>query len=118
MKPSVFAALLVVACANKQDAPAGDQGSVPQLSVSEVQRGKDACSAYVMKVCACADHTPSLKSQCELARALPEAVRLDAEVSTSPDSKPNDVLGAQKAMRQTVKECIEETAKLPSLGCQ
>jgi hypothetical protein len=111
-------ALLLVACAKKEDAPAGDQKPAPQLSAAEVQRGQEACSAYLHKVCECAEKIPSLKGQCDLARALPEAVRLDAEVSASPDSKRNDVLGAEKAMRQSVKECIEETAKLPSLGCQ
>jgi hypothetical protein len=117
MRQIALALLVLVACAKKQDAPAADPAA-PPMSAEEVQRGKDACATYVNKVCACAEKSPSLKHQCDLARALPDAVRVDVEVSVSPESKRDDVLGAQKAMRQAVKECIEEIAKLPALGCE
>ena len=109
------------ACAKKQEEPSAGAGSgpaVPAISADEAQRGRDACADYVKRICACAEKTPSLKQQCDLARALPDAVRLGLEVAASPDSQRNDVIGAQKAMRQATKECIEETAKLPALGCQ
>jgi hypothetical protein len=118
MKRVLVAALLFAACAKKTEPPPPGEAPVPAMSAEEAQRGKDACADYVKRVCACADKLPAVKSQCDLARALPEAVRLDLEISASPDAKRNDVMGAQKAMRQSVKECIEETAKLPSLGCQ
>ena len=114
----LLAALLVTACAKKKEEPPPGEAPVPAMSAEEAQRARDACAEYVKRVCACGDKVPAAKSQCDLARALPEAVRLDLEISASPDGKRNDVMGAQKAMRQTVKECIEETAKLPSLGCQ
>jgi hypothetical protein len=121
MNRLVLALLLVGACAKKSEEPAPGSGSgpaVPALSAEEAQRGRDACADYVQKVCACAAKLPAVKQQCDLARSLPDAVRLGLEVAASPDSQRNDVIGAQKAMRQAVKECIEETAKLPSLGCQ
>jgi hypothetical protein len=117
MKALALAALVLAGCAKKQDAPPAKEAPPPAISAAEAQRARDACADYVAKVCACAGKVASLKSQCDLARAQPDAVRLDLEVAASPDSKRDDVMGAQKAMRQAVKECIEETAKLPSLGC-
>lgn len=114
MKFLVLLALL--GCAKKQEAP--QETPVPAMSAEEQQRSRDACADYVKRVCACAEKVPAVKQQCDLARSLPDAVRLGLEVSASPDSKPNDVIGAQGSVRKAVKECIEETAKLPSLGCQ
>jgi hypothetical protein len=108
--------LALLGCAKKQEAP--QETAVPAMSAEEQQRSRDACADYVKRVCACADKVPAVKQQCDLARALPDAVRLGLEVAASPDSKPNDVIGAQTSVRKTVKECIEETAKLPALGCQ
>jgi len=113
-----LAALLVVstaACKQQEEAPPATK--VPAMSAAEIQRSEDACKTYVDRVCACADKVPAVKQQCELARALPEAVRLGLEVAASPDSKPNDALGAQGSVRKAVKQCIEQTAKLPALGC-
>ena len=104
MRFLVLVALL--ACAKKQEAP--QETPAPAMSAEEQQRSRDAC----------ADTVPAVKPQCDLARALPDAVRLGLEVAASPDSKPNDVIGAQGSVRKAVKECIEQTAKLPSLGCQ
>jgi hypothetical protein len=87
------------------------------MSASEVQRSKDACATYVERVCACAETVPAVAKQCKLSRALPDAIRLSLEIAASPDSKPADVRGAQSSVRKTVKECIEQTAKLPTLGC-
>jgi hypothetical protein len=107
---------LVIAC-GKKEAPVDDQ-KVPPMSGEEMQRSRDACQSYLDQVCACATKVPAVKQQCDLARALPDAVRLGLEVAASPDSKKNDVLAAQGQIRKTVKECIEQTAKLPALGCQ
>jgi len=99
------------------DGPA--QGSAgdkpPQLAPAEVKRAEDACKAYVDKVCACT--APAAAEACKLARALPDALRVGLEVAASPDSTRVDVLQANDSIRKTVKECIEQTAKLPSLGC-
>jgi len=109
--------IALVACAKKQDAPR-DEPAAPAMPAAEIQRSRDACEAYAAKVCACAAKTPAVQNQCDLARALPDAVRLGLEVADSPDSKRNDVIGAQESVRKAAKECIEEIAKLPALGCQ
>jgi len=114
MKWLLFIAL--AACAKKQEAP--PESPAPAMPAEEIQRSRDACDAYVTKVCGCASKTPVLQKQCDLARSLPDAVRLGLEVAASPDSKRNDVIGAQDSVRKAAKECIEEIAKLPALGCQ
>jgi hypothetical protein len=71
-------------------------------------------------VCACADKLPAItaaKDQCGLARALPDTIETLLQTAASTESKRLDVLQAQDAVRKVVKECIEETAKLPGLGC-
>ena len=105
---------LLLACAKKQAPP---QGKVPALSAEEIQRSQDACKTYVDKVCACAAQVPAVKAQCDLAKALPEAVQIGVDVAANPDTKPQDIYGAQSSVRKAVKTCIEELAKLPALGC-
>jgi hypothetical protein len=113
----LVAALVVVTACKQREEPPAPARTVPAMSAAEVQRSEDACKAYVERVCACGDKVPDGKRTCELARALPEAVRLGLEIAASPESKPNDVLGAQGSVRKAVKQCIEQTAKLPALGC-
>jgi hypothetical protein len=111
----VILAVVLAACAKKaaEEAP-----PVAPMSAEEVQRSKDACQAYVDRVCACAEKVPAVKEQCDLARAMPDALQLQLAFATAPETKKNDVLAAQAGVRKAVKECIEETAKLPSVGCQ
>ncbi|MBV8759764.1 MAG: hypothetical protein JO257_20915 [Deltaproteobacteria bacterium] len=114
MKSLLFVCLLV-ACAKKQEAP--KEQTVPAMSAAEIQRSSDACKAYVDKVCACAATVPAVQDECNLSKALPEAVRIGVEVSQSAESKPKDIYGAQDSVRKAVKTCIEKMAQLPSRGC-
>ena len=118
MTRALLVLALAGACAKKAEPPPPQGAAVPAMSAAEVQRSRDACATYVTKVCACADKVPAVKHQCDLAKSLPEAVRLGLEVAASPDSKPADVSGAQGSVRKAVEECIEQTAKLPTLGCE
>ncbi|HSN29218.1 MAG TPA: hypothetical protein VLT45_23175 [Kofleriaceae bacterium] len=115
MKRLLFVCLLV-ACSKKQEAPPKQQ-AVPQMTPAEIQRSQDACKAYVDKVCGCAATVPAVQQECDLAKALPDAVRIGVEVSQSAESKRDDVIGAQSSVRKTVKTCIEKMAQLPSRGC-
>jgi hypothetical protein len=85
------------------------------VPAAELQRGKDACTDYVEKVCACT--TPAAQDACKLAKALPDALQVGVEISISPDSDKRAVLHANDSIRKTIKECIEKAASLPSLGC-
>jgi hypothetical protein len=116
MKHLVLVLALVAAC-KKQEPEAKPQPGPPPMPASEIQRSQDACKQYVERVCACAATVPAVAKQCELARALPDAVRLGLEIAASPDSNPDLVQQSYASVRKTAKECIEQTAKLPALGC-
>lgn len=119
---SLVAALVIglgagAACSKQAAEPGPEPGDdrPPPIPTTEVQRGQDACAAYVAKVCAC--EAPEAKPQCELARALPDAMQVGLEVAASPDSDRRTVLHAHDSVRKTIKQCIEQTARLPQLGC-
>ncbi len=109
--------LVAVTACSKKEAPAGPppEDKPPQIPQTELKRGQDACGDYVAKICACT--VPDAARQCGLAKALPDAIATGLEVATHPDSSRRDVLQANDVIRKTMKECIEQTAKLPALGC-
>jgi hypothetical protein len=114
---AVASLVLALACSKKQEAPAPEPAREPAISAAELQRGQDACAAYVAKVCGCAATVPAVAEQCTLAKALPEAITVATQVSMSQDSSKQDVLHAADSVRRTIAECIEQAAKLPELGC-
>jgi hypothetical protein len=113
MKALVLAVLLV-ACSKHEDA-APKKATVAPLPAGEVQRGQDACAAYIAKVCACT--SPAAQKQCTLAKALPEAMKLALDTAANPETDRADALRAQTNVLETAKQCIEQVAKLPALGC-
>ena len=106
-------ALVLVACSKASAPPPPKQ--LPPLPAVEVQRGQDACAAYATKVCACT--SPGGQKACPLAKALPDALKLALDTSLNPETDRDNALRAQVNVRETAKECIEQAAKLPSLGC-
>lgn len=104
-------------CSKRKDAPAVDPGPPPSMPAAELKRGQDACKAYVEKICACAETVEAAREPCKLSKALEDVLVVGTEVSQSPDSTRRDVVQAAQSMRKTIAECIEQTAKLPLLGC-
>lgn len=116
MKFLVVLVLVLGGCKAKE--PSKHQVKVvKEMSPMEVQRGQDACKAYVDKVCACAAQKPELAKQCELSKALPQAIEISLSVANNPESKPDIVQQSYANVRKTVGSCIEETAKLPAAAC-
>ena len=111
----IAAVLLALAACSKKQESAPPPNDNPRIPETEIKRGKDACQAYVEKVCACT--TPEAQKQCPLAKALPDAMTTGLEIATNPETSRRDVVQANDMIRKTMKECIEQTAKLPSLGC-
>ena len=112
-----LAALVATGACKKKEETKDKPRTVEQMPAAEVQRNQDACKHYVERVCACAEKVPEVAKQCELSRALPDAIRIGLEVAASPDSGPDIVQQSHASVRKTAKECIEQTAKLPALGC-
>ena len=114
--PWLLALLFVMGCSKKeQSAGPPPEDKPPRIPETELKRGQDACGAYVAKICACT--VPDAARQCGLAKALPDAITTGLEVAMHPESTRRDVLQANDVIRKTMKECIEQTAKLPALGC-
>jgi len=107
--------LALVACSKKESDAPPPANDKPQIPKAEVDRGEAACTAYVTAICKCT--TADAPKQCELAKALPDAIKTGLEISTNPESTRRDVLQANDFIRKTMKECIEQVAKLPSIGC-
>jgi len=121
----LVAALLACAmgCAKSADeapppapAPTGAD-RIELVPAAEIARGKDACQAYVDRACACAKTVPAAADACKLAPGGLASLRTSIEVSQSPDSSRKDVIDVEHNIRKIVKSCVEETAKLPLLGC-
>ncbi len=113
----VLAMVSLAACSKKAEPPVQRMPApqVAPLPAIEVQRGKDACTAYVDKVCACT--SDEAKHACALAKALPQALELALATSLDPATNKDNAMRAQVNVRETAKECIEQAAKLASLGC-
>lgn len=114
--------LVAVAACSSESTGGGGSGSgagpsTQAMSPQEIARSTDACGFYAKKVCACAQTVAAAVEPCKLSSALVDSVRVGTEVSRSPDSSERDASQANRAVRKTVAECIEQTAKLPTLGC-
>ena len=113
---AMTAAMAAMTACEKKPKPT-KQKPVAGLTDVELKRGEEACKAYVDKVCACAQTKPDLAQQCQLAKALPEALQIALSVATHPDTKPDVATQSFDSARQTIGTCIEEASKLLSLGC-
>ncbi len=114
----VVLAVLLTACSKEQAAAPPPPAERPVvIPPPEVQRGMDACQAYVAKACECAKTIPTLGETCKLAKSLPEAIEIGKRVTEYQSSSPEDAAQAASSIRKTVKRCIEQTAQLLSQGC-
>ena len=108
----------VAGCKKKADeAPPGPVNNEPAIPAAELKRGEEACEAYMAKACKCAETVPAAKEKCDAAKAFPDVVRMGTELTMSTDSSKKDVKQAAMTIRKTIEQCINETAKLPTLGC-
>lgn len=103
----------VLACSKKGEEAPPPTNNAPPIPAAELQRGRDACNAYVDKACAC----EAAKAKCEEAKAFVEVLKMGTELTMSTDSTTKDVKQAAMTIRKTIAECIQQTAQLPTLGC-
>jgi hypothetical protein len=109
----VVVAALVLSCAKEQP---DDKAAVPlAISDAEVTRGLEACNAYVAKVCSCG--ADAAKEACRLAKMLPDSIAVARSLAQNPKAELEDSRQAAGSIRATAKQCIEQTVKLPELGC-
>jgi len=107
---TVLALLVGLAGCKKEEQQA--PGRPAPISESERKRGDEACTAYVARLCACAEKKPELAERCQMKKAKPEALQLALEVDNDPNAHPQDIFAAQESARQVIAKCIEENAAL------
>lgn len=107
-------ALALAACSKQQDEPA-PAGTPPQISEAELKQAVDACTAYAEKLCACP--AQPAKAECTLAKGVPEAIDVAKRLATNPKADVEDAAQAARSIKKMLKQCVEQTAKLPELGC-
>lgn len=108
--------LLMVGCGPDDEPEAVAPPTVPELSASEIERGRDACRIYAERVCRCADEKPELATECELARARPGALEMTLEGAEG-QSSARDTAAIRVSARQIIRSCIEADAKLDPAIC-
>lgn len=107
---------MVVACSKSEQAPPEDKP--PELlPPAELQRADAACNEYIAKACACAETVAAAKEECTMSKMLPDAIAVAKRLAANPKADREDAIQAAGSVRKTVRECIEKTARLPSLGC-
>jgi hypothetical protein len=113
----IAVALVAASACSKQDEPAREQPPLPTIADVEVKRALDACEDYVARACKCSETVPAAAEPCTLAKLLPESIEVAKRLANNPKAAREDALQAANSIRKTVKQCVEQTAKLPALGC-
>lgn len=88
----------------------------PNLSPSELARGREACQTYADRVCQCATSQPDLATECDLAKARPDALAMTT-AGLADKHGPRDVAALRVSARQIIKACIEADARLDPATC-
>lgn len=88
------------------------------VTASEAETGKKACAAYVAQVCACAAEKPDLQSECDMAKARPQAFEMNSRAAMAEgDAKDKDRRILIANSRKIMRACIEDAAALSKQGC-
>jgi nitrous oxide reductase accessory protein NosL len=115
VKVLVLLALLAACSKKAEDAPPAEPP--PAISQDEIKRGVDACADYTKRVCECGPKAPVHAEACKLAPAYSDAIDMARAVALNPETKRKDAVQAAASIRNTVKTCVEEAAKLAASGC-
>jgi len=100
------------ACKRRHDGEPADWTAPPVMDEAEQARGRTACSAYVARLCRCAQDHRELAEQCTLARAQPEALAQLLGMVNGVEGKlgKREFREAQHTARRIVKDCFEKDA--------
>ena len=116
--------ILVLICAfgtlgcSKESAGDRDRSSkIEALPKAEVERAQKACTAYVERVCACAESHPALSQQCELAKASPGALELNLTLLASDGLEIAEQKAVKVEARKIAAVCFESDGKLDVAMC-
>ncbi len=114
------ALLLVLGCGPARDSDLLT-ANPPRMPLAEAKRGLDLCDAYLLRICQCAMTQPELAADCNRARSLPDALRMQLRASTGEGWDGGVPLRARLELeaqaRKTVAGCVELDAELDPATC-
>jgi hypothetical protein len=88
------------------------------MSAAEAERGRQACRSYVAQVCSCAEKDAELASECDMARARPQALEMSLRSAVAEgNATDKDRRSIQANAEQIARACIEDAAALVKRGC-
>jgi thioredoxin-like negative regulator of GroEL len=117
----VLAVIVVAAsaCSKREKGEPADWTAPPVMEQAEQTRGRQACDAYVERLCACVEARPELADQCTLARSQPEALAQLLGMINGEEGKlgKREMREAQHTARRIIKDCFEKDAALDPASC-
>lgn len=92
---------------------------VASITDQEAEMGRQACTAYVEQVCACAEQIAELEDDCNMAKARPEALEMSLRAAMA---EGNATVADRETLvdnaRKIIQHCVQDTAGLAVKGCQ
>lgn len=120
MRRLVVAAVVValaagLGCKKREAAVSADPAMPPPINAAQARQVRDACAAYVERLCRCAAESPAdaaRQEECTLARAIPEALELAIRGAEGPHQTRVNAEGALANVGKIQKNCVESLAQL------
>lgn len=119
LRYSAVLALTLLATACSKDEAQTPAPKIEGLPEAEVERARQACQAYVARLCACAETEPELESQCVMAKARPEALELNIAISQGGGAglTKTDMAVVKQETRKIAAACLEAEGRIRAGGC-
>ena len=113
-------AVALLGCSKGESESAPTDDLPPAVTDSERDRGVQACTEYVERVCACAEKRPDdtdMRERCDrLAPGKLSSLNMVLEVNRTAQNS-EDRLKTGATAHRIIGSCISEQSKLDSLGC-
>jgi hypothetical protein len=106
-----------VAASCSKESATKQEAKVDPLPTEEVTRGLKACDAYVQRVCECAKNHADMAEECALAKARPEAFRLNLDVAKSEGLSKVEMQAGKVAARKIAAACFEADGRMDAAKC-
>lgn len=90
---------------------------VEALPQDEIQRGQRACQSYVDRLCACAKTQTDMADACALAKARPEALKLNIDLMSSPGLPVVEAQAVKVEARKIIAACFADEGRLDPVKC-
>jgi hypothetical protein len=112
---SLALALATTGCSKESSEQS--QPVVEPLPQDEIQRGQTACQSYVDRLCECAKTQSDMADACALAKARPEALKLNIDLMSSPGLPVVEAQAVKVEARKIIAACFADEGRLDPVKC-